>query len=259
MTAAPPEDDPARPGGPPRRGLWKALPLAVLLVAAAVAIFALDLGRFLSFESIAENHAALKGYARANPAAPLLAVAVYALVVALSIPGAVFLTLAAGLVFGIVLGTALVVAGATLGAAAVFLAARTALAAPLAARAGPKLNEFRAGFQKNAFSYLLTLRLVPLFPFWLVNIVPAVLGMRLGPYVLATAIGIIPGSAVYASVGAGMDALIAAGKSPDLGVIFQPRILLPLLALAALSLVPVVARRRKGRAGAGPGSGEADG
>ena len=130
---------------------------------------------------------------------------------------------------------------------AVFLAARTAFHDLFHARAGASLVRLEEGFRRDSFSYLLFLRLVPVFPFWLVNIVPALLGMRLGPYVLATVIGIIPGAIVYSSLGAGLGMVIERGEMPDLGIIFEWRFLLPLLGLAALALVPVLYTHLRGR------------
>ena len=113
-------------------------------------------------------------------------------------------------------------------------------AATAVRRAGPRAARIAEGFRADAFSYLLFLRLVPVFPFWLVNIVPALLGMTLGPYTLATLIGIIPGAVVYSSVGSGLGTLLDRGQMPNLGIIFEWRILLPLLGLAVLALVPVL-------------------
>jgi uncharacterized membrane protein YdjX (TVP38/TMEM64 family) len=129
----------------------------------------------------------------------------------------------------------------------VFLIARTALGDALRAKAGPWMRRMEAGFRENAFSYLLVLRLIPLFPFWLVNLVPAFLGVPLGAYVLATFLGIIPGSLVYASVGNGLGVVFDRGGAPDLGIIFRPAILGPIVGLAALALLPVIYRKYKGR------------
>ena len=135
----------------------------------------------------------------------------------------------------------------TVGSIAVFLAARTAFYDLFQARVGAALAKLEDGFRRDSFNYLLFLRLVPVFPFWLVNIVPALLGMKLGPYALATLIGIIPGAVVYSSVGAGLGVLIDSGKVPDLGIIFEWQILLPLFGLAALALVPALYTRLRGR------------
>ncbi len=215
------------------------LPLGVLL-AALVAAFALRLDRYLSFEQLAAHREwLLAEVARLGLVAPVLFVLVYAAATGLSIPGATILTLTGGFLFGTLAGTAIVVIGATLGAAIVFLVARTAFGDALRARAGPFIRKLEDGFRANALNYLLVLRLVPLFPFWLVNLVPAFLGVRLSTFVVGTFIGIIPGAFVYASLGSGVGALIESGERPDLGIIFTPRVLLPLVGLAVLALLPV--------------------
>jgi len=142
------------------------------------------------------------------------------------------------------LGTALSVTGATLGAIAVFLAARAGLAG-LLTRAGPRVRRLEAGFHRDALSYLLILRLIPLFPFWLINIAAGATGMRLGTFLVGTFFGIIPVTFVYASLGSGLGEAIEGGHTPGLGALLQPGILLPILGLAVLALVPVLYRRRR--------------
>ena len=228
---------------------WRRLiPAAILLLGLALFLL-LDLEHYFSFEMLSRNHAVLTSWVAAHVVlAALLFVLAYALVVAFSLPIAILVTPVGGFLFGVWLGAALSVIGATLGSVAVFLAARTAFYDLFHARAGAALAKLEEGFRRDGFSYLLFLRLVPVFPFWLVNIVPALLGVRLGAYTLATLIGIIPGAIVYSSVGAGFGLLIDRGEMPDLGVIFQWRILLPLLGLAVLALVPVLyARLRRGK------------
>jgi uncharacterized membrane protein YdjX (TVP38/TMEM64 family) len=223
------------------------LPLAVL-AAGLVAFFALGLNRYLSLSALADNREALLAWVqRSGALAPLAFIAVYAVAVATSVPGGAVLTIAGGFLFGTVLGTVYAVIGATIGAIAVFLAARTALGDPLRARAGPWLRKMEDGFRDNAVSYMLVLRLVPLFPFWLVNLVPAFLGVSFASYAATTLIGIIPGTAVYASVGNGLGAVVDAGRMPDVNLLTDPEILLPLLALSLLSLVPVVYKWAKAR------------
>jgi uncharacterized membrane protein YdjX (TVP38/TMEM64 family) len=236
---------PAAAGGG-AAGLRRLLPLIVIVALIALA-FALDLDRYLSFEALRQNRERLLDFVAARPvAAPLLFVIVYASAVALSLPGAVFLTLAGGFLFGTVQATLLVVVGATLGACAIFLIARGALGDLLRARAGPWLAKMEAGFRENALSYLLVLRLIPIFPFWLVNLVPAFLGVPLRTFALATLVGIIPGSLVYSSVGAGLGAVFDQGGTPDLGIILEPEILLPIIGLALLALLPVAYKRWRG-------------
>jgi uncharacterized membrane protein YdjX (TVP38/TMEM64 family) len=129
----------------------------------------------------------------------------------------------------------------------VFLAARTALGDFLRAKAGSGLRRMEDGFRQNAFSYLLVLRLVPIFPFWLVNLVPAFCGVSLRTYALATLIGIVPGSFVFSSVGNGLGALLDRGETPDLMIVFQWEILLPILGLALLALLPILVRKLQAR------------
>lgn len=246
----PREDDPATPSPAPSpaRNRWRRF-LPLLALAAGLGLFfALRLDRYVAVSALAEHRDALLAFVEDRPAAAGAAfVAVYALAVACSIPGAVVLTLAGGFLFGTWLATLYVVVGATLGAVGVFLAARTALGDVLRRRAGPRLARLEAGFRENAFSYLLFLRLLPLAPFWLVNLVPAFLGVPLRVFAPATLIGIIPASFVYASVGNGLGAVFAAGGTPGASVLLGADVLLPLLGLAALALAPVAYRKLKGR------------
>jgi uncharacterized membrane protein YdjX (TVP38/TMEM64 family) len=175
--------------------------------------------------------------------APLLFMVVYAAVIALSIPGGAVLTMAGGFLFGVALGTLYVVVAATMGASLVFLAAKTALGDSLRRKAGPWMRRMEDGFRENALYYLLFLRLIPIFPFWLVNLVPAFLGVPFPTYVGATLVGIIPGTLVYASVGNGLGAVFDAGQSPDFGIIFRPAIILPIIGLAVLAILPVAYKK----------------
>jgi uncharacterized membrane protein YdjX (TVP38/TMEM64 family) len=225
-----PDDKTARPGW---TRLW---PLALILGALGLA-YALGLQRSLSFDALAAHRAALAGFVAERPVvAPLLYMLAYVAVVAFSLPGGAVMTLAGGFLFGPWLGAAAAVVAATLGACALFLAARYALAETLARRAGPLMAKVRGGLQRDGFWYLLSLRLLPVVPFWFLNLAPALAGMRLLPYAAATFLGIIPGTAVFAGIGAGLGQVFDAGGKPDLSIIFSPGILLPLLGLAALSL-----------------------
>jgi uncharacterized membrane protein YdjX (TVP38/TMEM64 family) len=226
---------------------WRRLAPAVVLLLGLALFLLFGFERCFSFEMLSRHHARLAAWVAANTAlAVVLFVLAYALVVAFSLPVAIVITPLGGFLFGIWLGAALSVIGATLGSVAVFLAARSAFRDLLQARAGPALARFEEGFRRNSFSYLLFLRLVPVFPFWLINIVPALLGMRLGPYTIATLIGIVPAAFVYASVGAGFGTLFDRGEAPDLAIIFHWHILLPLLGLAVLALTPVLYTRLRG-------------
>jgi uncharacterized membrane protein YdjX (TVP38/TMEM64 family) len=227
--------------------LKRFLPLAILLLA-IVAAFALGLDDYLSLDQLERHRAQLLGWVERHPrSAPLAFMLIYTAAVALSIPGGAILTMTGGFLFGVVAGTCYVVIAATVGATIVFLIARTALGDSLRRKAGPGMRRMEAGFRENAFNYLLFLRLIPLFPFWLVNLVPALLGVPLTTYVAGTLLGIIPGGLVYASVGNGLGAVFDAGGRPDLGIIFEPEIILPILGLAVLAILPVAYKKIRAR------------
>jgi uncharacterized membrane protein YdjX (TVP38/TMEM64 family) len=234
--------------GPPSRLSLKRLAPLIALVAGLVLFFALGLNRYLSLDALAENRQRLLGWVTGHQLLAVPAyVLIYAAVVAFSLPGATVMTLSGGLLFGWLLGGIWAVIGATIGATLLFLAARTALGEPLRARAGPWLKKLEAGFAKDAFSYMLVLRLVPVIPFFIVNLVPAFLGVKLSVFVITTFLGIIPGAMVYASIGNGLGSVLDAGGKPDLGLFTKPEIVLPLVGLALLAMVPVAYKRLKGR------------
>jgi uncharacterized membrane protein YdjX (TVP38/TMEM64 family) len=240
---------PGRSPGPV--GRW--LPL-LAIIALAAAFFLFGLQRYLSWENLRAHHVWLAAQVAAHLPLALLAYAlIYAAVVALSLPGASALTLAGGWLFGQLLGTAVTVLAATGGATLLFLAARSALADSLEQRAGPWLRRLEAGFRANAFSYLLFLRLVPLFPFFVVNLVPAFAGVGLRSFVLATLLGIIPGTFIYATAGAGLGDVLAQGGEVGLGQILNPRIVTALAGLAVLALLPVAVRFWRSRRPRGGG------
>jgi uncharacterized membrane protein YdjX (TVP38/TMEM64 family) len=225
--------------------LKRVFPVAVV-AAAVLAFFGLGLDRYLTVEALRDNRAALAGFVAGNFAlAALVYMAIYAGVVALSVPGGALMTLAGGFLFGAFWGTALVVIAATAGATVVFLIARYVLGDVMRRKAGPFLQRMEAGFQENALSYLLVLRLVPAFPFWAVNLAPALLGVRLPVYVLATAVGIVPGTFVFASFGAGLGAIFDAGGEVSLRGVLTPEIVAGLVGLAVLALLPVAVKRLK--------------
>ena len=211
-----------------------------LLVAAGIAFVAIGGHHYLTFAALAENRDWLSSLVqRWGFVAALLYIAVYAGLVALSVPGSAVLTIAGGFLFGTWLGTLCAVLGATLGATGIFLATRAGLGS-LAQRAGPLVGKLEAGFRADAFSYLLVLRLVFIFPFWLVNLVPALVGVRLSTFILATFLGIIPGAFVYASLGSGLGNVVG---EPGLGVLLRPSVLGPIVGLVVLALIPVGYKR----------------
>lgn len=215
-----------------------------LLVVGGIAFVTVGGRQYLTFAALAENHDWLCGLVRYwGFVAALLYIAVYAALVALSIPGAAILTIAGGFLFGTWFGSLCAVLGATSGATGIFCAARAGLGG-LAERVGPRIGKFEAGFRSDAFNYLVVLRLVPIFPFWLVNLVPALVGVKLRTFVAATLLGVIPGTFVYASIGNGLGSVV---EEPDIGIAFRPSVLVPLVGLAVLALVPVGYKRWRGK------------
>jgi uncharacterized membrane protein YdjX (TVP38/TMEM64 family) len=225
------------------------LPLGIIGVALAL-FFALGGPDYVSIDSLRENRDALAALVTDNFLFVFLGfIGLYALLVGISFPGAGFLSIFGGFLFGTLTGAFGIVIGATIGATAIFLAARYALGDTLRAKAGPYMKKFEAGLKENELSYLFILRLVPLFPFFIVNIVPALFDVKIRNYVLSTAFGIIPGSLVYASVGAGIGAIFDAGEEVQLsGLMLQPKVIGPILGLIALSLVPILYKKFKGNA-----------
>lgn len=230
---------------PPILRRW--LPLALLLAGALAGI--LIFGDSLSLDTLRDNRMALLDWRAAHPVvAPALFVAAYGAIVAFSIPGAIWVTLTGGFVFGLFPGVLYNVTGATLGAIALFAAVRAGLGERWRARlAEGKAESLAAAIRTNEVSVLLTMRLVPVVPFFLANLIPAFLGVALVRFAWTTLVGILPGALVYTWVGAGLGEVFAAGGTPDLGLIFRPAVLAPLLALAALSFLPVLVKHWQGR------------
>jgi uncharacterized membrane protein YdjX (TVP38/TMEM64 family) len=233
------------------------LPLVAIVVLAGAAYIVSGGG--VSLESLVRHRAAIDDFVASHRMLAIFVyVGIYITVVAVSLPGAALLTLTGGFLFGIAVGASAAVISATVGATLIFLVARTALGEPLLRRAGPRATQLARGFREDAFSYLLFLRLVPAFPFFLVNLVPAFAGVRLGLFVVATAIGIIPGAIVFALAGAGLDSMIAAQKNSydqciaatgaDCRLVFEPadvltpQLIAALVALGLLALMPVAVK-----------------
>ena len=239
--------EPSRPAGRTGAALRKLLPL-LALVALGGLIFWFDLDRYLSFSALKEHRHALIAFVEDRMLLAVLTyIAVYALATAVSLPGGAILSVAGGFLFGAWFGTLWIVIAATMGATAIFLIARSALGGPLRRRAGPALRRMEEGFSRNAFSYLLTLRLIPLFPFFLVNLVPAFLGVTLRTYVSATAVGVIPGAFVFASSGVGLGSVFDSSETFSASSVLTPEILVALTGLGLLSLLPVVYKRVRAR------------
>jgi uncharacterized membrane protein YdjX (TVP38/TMEM64 family) len=224
------------------------LPILLILVAAAIGAFALR--DALSFESLARHREALLDFRDAHYLWALLAfLAAYVVIVALSLPGGTVATLTGGFLFGLFPGVLYNVLGAGTGAVLVFLAARTGFGETLARKmesAGGKAARLQASLRENEWSVLFLMRLVPLVPFFVANLIPAFVGTSLARFAISTFLGIIPGALVFTSVGSGLGEVFARGEAPDLGIIFTPPVLLPLLGLAALAALPMLLRAGKG-------------
>jgi len=248
---------------PPPSLARRLLTLAVIVLAAVALYLAFGRGA-LSLEALVRHREAIDAFVAEHRLFALLGyVGIYAVAVSFSVPGATFLTVAGGFLFGLLTGAAAAAIGATIGATVIFLVARTALGEPLLARAGPRARQLAQGFRDDAFSYLLFLRLVPAFPFFLVNLVPAFAGVKLKTFVAATALGIIPGVFAYAFAGTGLDSVIAAQKASydacvaagragcrlsfNAGDVLTPQLIGALVALGLLALVPALIKRLKAR------------
>jgi len=229
----------------PPLSITRLIPL-LILGAGLIAFFALGLNKYLTLDLLKENREVLKTWVYEHKTqAVLLFIVAYVITAAFSLPLGALLSVAGGFLFGSIFGAMWIVIGATIGATILFLVAKTALGEPLRQRFASQIQRMEEGFRANAFSYLLLLRLVPLFPFWLVNLAPAFLGVSLGTFVITTFIGIIPGAFVFASIGNGLNALFEAGEQPDLsliGLLSRPDFYIPIVGLTLLSLIPIVYR-----------------
>lgn len=221
----------------------------VWLVLGALGAFALmrwsGLASYLSLDTLKTHRESLTAWVNGSIVLASLAfVLVYVVAVAFSVPGAVFLTLSGGFLFGAPLGTLLTVTGATLGATLIFIFAKSIFGDNALDRFGAPARRLAEGIRRNAGSYLLVLRLVPLFPFFLVNLVPAFVGVPIATYVLTTFFGIIPGTAVFSLAGSGLGSVLDQGGAITPGSILTPQIIAGLVGLAVLSLAAIPLRKR---------------
>ncbi|MCF3932276.1 TVP38/TMEM64 family protein [Acuticoccus sp. M5D2P5] len=248
---------------------WRLWPLVALAIATA-AFYALGLDDKVSLTHVIYKREGLLAAVAANFVLMcLIYCAAYVIAVAVSFPGASLLTIIGGFLFGPFVATLLTIVSATLGGAIIFLAAKSSIGEALRARAGPAAQRLAEGFEADAFSYLLFLRLVPVFPFWLINVAPALFNVRLGTFLLATLLGIVPGTFVYAFLGSGLGGLIKAQEEADpgclaaktctidIGALWTWQIMTALAALSLLALVPVFVRRYRARRDPAAGVGEA--
>ncbi|MFN3955715.1 MAG: TVP38/TMEM64 family protein [Pararhodobacter sp.] len=229
---------------PPILSLRRAAPLlAVVVVAVLGAIF---LREHLNFETLRTNREALLAFRDAHLLATVvLFMLAYITIVAFSLPGAAIASLTGGFLFGLFPGALFNIGAATLGALVIFVIVRMGLGEGLKARIDASDGTVRRlsdGIRRNEVPVLLSMRLVPVLPFFVANLVAAVLGVALWRFAWTTFVGIIPGGVIYTWVGAGLGEVFARGETPNLGIIFEPHILGPLLGLAALALLPMIWR-----------------
>ncbi|MFO1202135.1 MAG: TVP38/TMEM64 family protein [Tabrizicola sp.] len=243
----PPVDQIPKTGA--RSALLRRVPILIILAAAILGAIALR--DDLSFATLARHREALLAFRDAHYLWSVLAfMAAYIAIVALSLPGGTVASMTAGFLFGLFPGVLFVVIAAGTGAVCVFLAARAGFGETLARRlesSGGKAARLQAALRQNEWSVLFLMRLVPLVPFFIANLVPAVVGTSLWRFAVSTYIGIIPGALVFTSVGSGLGDVFKRGEAPDLGFVFSPPVLLPLLGLAALAALPMILRAVKGR------------
>lgn len=226
----------------PKSAFVRALPFVLIVVVAVTGAFTLR--DYLSFQALAENREALLAIRDANYVlSAMLFMLAYIAIVAFSLPGATIATLTGGFLFATFPGALFNVTAATIGAIVIFLAAKWGFGERLAAKMETSqgaVKKLKDGIDENQWSVLFIMRLVPAVPFFVANLVPALVGVPLWRFAVTTFLGIIPGGVVYTSVGAGLGEVFARGETPDLGIIFEPQILLPILGLAGLAALPLV-------------------
>lgn len=235
----------------PANGLSKRLPLIIILVAAVVGYFTLR--DYLSFQTLADNRDALLAFRDSNYVLTVAAfIVLYIVIVAFSLPGATIATLTGGFLFATFPGALYNVIGATIGATAIFTAARMGLGASLGAKlegSEGAVKKIKDGIDENQWSMLFLIRLVPVVPFFVANLVPAFLEVKTYRFVITTFLGIIPGAVVFTSVGAGLGEVFASGETPNLSVIWAPEVILPILGLCVLAALPIIIKALRGQKG----------
>lgn len=216
--------------------------MVTILVVAVIGAFTLR--DYLSFEALRDNREALISFRDSNYVLTvLLFISAYMLIVTFSLPGAAITSITGGFLFATFPGSLFNLVAATTGATLIFLAARWGLGERLAAKMETgegAIKKFKDGIDENQWSMLFLIRLLPAVPFFVANLVPAMVGVPLHRFVISTFFGIIPGTVVFTSVGAGLGDVFASGKTPDLSIIFEPMILLPILGLCALAALPML-------------------
>lgn len=231
--------------------ITRKLPLIAILIVAAIGTYLLR--DKLTFDALAQNREALLAFRDSNYVVTVLTfIAAYIAIVTFSLPGATIATLTGGFLFGVFPGALFNMTGATVGATAIFLAARWGFGEGFSQKldnAEGAIKKIKEGINENQWSMLFLMRLLPVVPFFLANLIPSFLGVPLHRFVISTFFGIIPGSVVYTSVGAGLGEIFARGETPNLGIIFEPAILFPIIGLSALAALPIAIKALRGKKG----------
>ena len=227
--------------------LWLRLWPVYVIIGGLLAAWAFGLLDFISIETLRAQRETLTGFVAAHP---VLAIAIYLVIYAAAtvfmLPGALWITIAGGLLFGLAGGTAATVAGATLGASTLFFAARTSFGGLLREKAGSFVRKMEAGFNEDALSWMFAMRLMPVVPFPVANIAPALLGAKYWQYALTTAVGIIPGVLAYTWIGASLGATFDAGETENL-LDAVANFIPAFIALGIVALIPIAWKRFAGR------------
>ncbi len=226
-----------------RRIILRLVPVLIILTCLLLALH-FNVYHYLNFENLKQHHLELEALTQKHFFwFSLFFIVIYTTSVAISLPGAALFTMAGGFLFGIVIGLIYAVISATLGSIIIFLAIRFAFAEVFAKKTYKWTENMKNNFEKNAFHYLIFIRLVPVIPLWLSNIVPALLNMRFVTYLMGTFIGIIPGTFIYILLGNSLNDLFEKDRTPDFSIVFEPQFFIPLLLLGLLALLPVVVKR----------------
>ena len=235
----------------PQNNLIRRLPLIIIAIVAAFGAFFLR--DYLTFQALSENRETLLAFRDANYLLTVLSfIAAYVVIVAFSLPGATIATLTGGFLFATFPGALFNVTAATIGATAIFLAARWGFGEKLGARlegSDGVVKKIKDGIDENQWSMLFLIRLVPAVPFFMANLVPSFLEVPLRRFMISTFFGIIPGTVVYTSVGAGLGEVFARGETPNLGIIFEPAIIGPIIGLCILAALPILIKALRGKKG----------
>lgn len=228
-----------------RHSMLRLVPILIILICLLLALH-FNVYHYLNFESLKQHHLALEALTHKHFFwFSLLFIVIYTTCVAISLPGAALFTMAGGFLFGIGVGLIYAVISATTGSVIVFLAIRFAFAEIIAKKTYKWTENMKNNFEKNAFHYLIFIRLVPIIPLWLSNIVPALLNMRFSTYLAGTFIGIIPGTFIYILLGNSLNNLFEKDQTPNFSIILEPQFFIPLLLLGLLALLPVVIKQFK--------------